>query len=332
MKKSGIDRLQRLLSQIMKSYSNFDTATTNLDIIDLEEAANITEDFIKTCQNTEMVERLDLERDVYIIGDINGQLSTLKLLLEKINADSNFVFLGNYIKEGPKSLYCILVVFMLKIINPKTVVLRGCAETLESGTLFNDILFHYLGKDVYESQSFKENYENCTRLYKMFKLAFSCMPLCAIVGNTYFLSHAGIAQDENFLERIQHIKVPFFLDSLDFCSPQKPDTTDPKDVVTIAMELTWNTGRAQTSQNGNQSSSNTFSDLSNSGNFKSYNDSAVQTFLRTNKLRTIINAHDPVKGYLINSSQTCITLTSNGQYRSLLCLSSNGTWKVIEFF
>ena len=72
--------------------------------------------------------------EVYVIGDIHGNLSSL-LKLYKIIIDktpNKVLFLGDIVDRGPKQIECLIFILALKILDPlKFYILRGNHETLE---------------------------------------------------------------------------------------------------------------------------------------------------------------------------------------------------------
>lgn len=68
--------------------------------------------------------RLPKEATINIIGDIHGQYyDLLKILREKgrPSADNLYLFNGDIVDKGPKSVECILMLFCLKLLHPDLV-------------------------------------------------------------------------------------------------------------------------------------------------------------------------------------------------------------------
>ena len=87
---------------------------------------NISKIF-KTAKNIFDEEYLLLEfnikenvEEVYVIGDIHGNLNTLMKLIDIINKNSPklVIFLGDIVDRGSKQLECLLIVLILKILFP----------------------------------------------------------------------------------------------------------------------------------------------------------------------------------------------------------------------
>ena len=94
---------------------------------------------ISTVKNLLEEENLLLEfnveknEEVYVIGDIHGNLETLMKIIEivNINEPKLIIFLGDIVDRGPRQLECLLIVLALKILFPlKYYLLRGNHETV----------------------------------------------------------------------------------------------------------------------------------------------------------------------------------------------------------
>ena len=54
----------------------------------------------------------DKDKEIYVIGDIHGNLDTLLKLIEIINKNNPevVIFLGDIVDRGPKQLECLLII------------------------------------------------------------------------------------------------------------------------------------------------------------------------------------------------------------------------------
>ena len=140
---------------------------------------------------------LELEPPLYICGDIHGQFYDLLRVFEilKYPPESKFLFLGDYVDRGKRSLECILLLLCLKIKYPsKIFLLRGNHES----------------EDINRMYGF---YDECKRkvslrIYKKFCNLFNILPITALVGEKILCMHGGLAYDLKNLDQLKTIKRP----------------------------------------------------------------------------------------------------------------------------
>ena len=140
---------------------------------------------------------LELEPPLYICGDIHGQFYDLLRLFEilKYPPESKFLFLGDYVDRGKRSLECILLLLCLKIKYPSNIfLLRGNHES----------------EDINRMYGF---YDECKRkvslrIYKKFCNLFNILPITALVGEKILCMHGGLAYDLKNIDQLKAIKRP----------------------------------------------------------------------------------------------------------------------------
>ena len=140
---------------------------------------------------------LELEPPIYICGDIHGQFYDLLRVFDilKYPPESKFLFLGDYVDRGKKSLECILLLLCLKIKYPsKIFLLRGNHESA----------------DVNRTYGF---YDECKRkvsvkIYKKFCNLFNILPITALVGEKILCMHGGLAYELKNINQLKEIKRP----------------------------------------------------------------------------------------------------------------------------
>ncbi|MFN3268297.1 MAG: metallophosphoesterase family protein [Zestosphaera sp.] len=127
----------------------------------------------------------------FIVGDIHGDLETLKRILTKLNINLvrdglvELVFLGDYVDRGSHQLECLLAALLLKNEFPDSVtLLRGNHEPpphlIPSPHDFPQVL-----KTTY-------GYVKGAELYRDFMELFSNMPLVLYVRNSFIALHGGL--------------------------------------------------------------------------------------------------------------------------------------------
>merc|ERR1719354_99009 len=140
---------------------------------------------------------LELEAPVNVCGDIHGQFDDLKKLFSVGGYPPfrNYLFLGDYVDRGKKSVETLLLLMAFKIKFPENFfVVRGNHES----------------DDVNKSYGF---YDECKRKYsaktwRNFNDVFRCLPVAAVVAGKIFCCHGGISPDLKSLDQIRHIGRP----------------------------------------------------------------------------------------------------------------------------
>jgi hypothetical protein len=128
---------------------------------------------------------------IIVIGDIHGDLLSLKSLLkkadvrEKIRSGWKAVFLGDYADRGPDPLEVYNVLFDLKLSFPENVfLLRGNHEGMDVVPFYpHDLPWHLrtLHPDRWE-----EIYQSLLEIHKL-------MPAAAIIDSWLILLHGGLS-------------------------------------------------------------------------------------------------------------------------------------------
>ncbi|XP_033736523.1 serine/threonine-protein phosphatase PP1-like [Pecten maximus] len=140
---------------------------------------------------------LELESPITIVGDIHGQFQDLISHFERngFPGEANYLFLGDYVDRGKRSLETICLCLAYKIKYPKNFfLLRGNHECASINRIYGF-------------------YDECKRrynikLWKTFTDCFNCLPLAAVVENTIFCMHGGLSPDMDNLDQIRNIERP----------------------------------------------------------------------------------------------------------------------------
>ncbi|XP_046554475.1 serine/threonine-protein phosphatase PP1-like [Haliotis rubra] len=140
---------------------------------------------------------LELDSPVNICGDIHGQYEDLLRHFDKCGfpPDANYLFLGDYVDRGKRSLETICLVLAYKIKYPNNFfLLRGNHECASINRIYGF-------------------YDECKRrynikLWKTFTDCFNCLPIAAVVESTIFCMHGGLSPDLSDLQQIKDIERP----------------------------------------------------------------------------------------------------------------------------
>ncbi|PVD38362.1 hypothetical protein C0Q70_00976 [Pomacea canaliculata] len=140
---------------------------------------------------------VELEAPVNICGDIHGQYSDLLRHFEMCGypPQCNYLFLGDYVDRGKRSLETICLVLAYKIKYPNNFfLLRGNHECASINRIYGF-------------------YDECKRrynikLWKTFTDCFNCLPIAALVEGTIFCMHGGLSPDLVDLDQLREIERP----------------------------------------------------------------------------------------------------------------------------
>lgn len=206
----------------------------------------------------------------------------------------NYLFLGDYVDRGARSIEVMLTLLSLKIISPSSVtLLRGNHED-ELVTMIYGFF-----------DECKRRYS--LQLFKVFTDLFSCLPVAAVVGESIFCVHGGISPELVTISKI-------------------PDTRPcavPR--AGVICDLLW----ADPAHRVN----GLFEPSSRNVSFH-FSDEALRSFLEANDLDLVCRAHQVVQhGYEFFPSQSvrrlvtifsatnyCNEFSNNG---AMLCVDEN---------
>jgi serine/threonine-protein phosphatase PP1 catalytic subunit len=140
---------------------------------------------------------LELDRPIRICGDIHGQFTDLLRVFEMggLPPASKYLFLGDYVDRGDKSVEVILLLFALKIRFPTFIyLLRGNHESPEMTEMFGFA-------------------DECRRklsrpMWDIFLRVFDCLPIAAVITGGFFCIHGGISPHLQSLDDIAAIRRP----------------------------------------------------------------------------------------------------------------------------
>lgn len=140
---------------------------------------------------------LDLVPPLVVVGDIHGQYLDLLRIFEKCGnpAQTNYLFLGDYVDRGSQSVNTICLLLLYKIKYPENFfLLRGNHESL----LINREYGFY--------EECKCDYDMA--VWKWFNDLFDWFPISAIIDNRILCLHGGISPSLKTISQLRKIKRP----------------------------------------------------------------------------------------------------------------------------
>jgi len=235
---------------------------------------------------------LKIKAPIKIIGDIHGQYSDLLRFFDNggYPPESNYLFLGDYVDRGQKSLETICLLMAYKVKFPQNLfLLRGNHESAHINRLYG---FYDECKKKY----------SC-KLWKIFSECFNCLPVAAVIDNKIFCIHGGLSPEFEYLDQIKNISRP----------TEVPESG-------LLCDLLW-------SDPDNQIKN---WEVNDRGISYKFGPNSLTNFLVKNKLDLVCRAHQVVKeGYEFFAQRRLVTIFSApnycGEYNNsgaMMCIDS----------
>ncbi|XP_074333970.1 serine/threonine-protein phosphatase PP1-like isoform X2 [Apium graveolens] len=145
-----------------------------------------------------LLERKGAGKQVQLMeGDIHGQYQDLLRLFEYGGSPpaTSYLFLGDYVDRGKKSLETICLLLAYKIKYPDRVyLLRGNHEDAKINRIYG----------FYDECKRRFN----VRLWKIFTDCFNCLPIAALIDGKILCMHGGLSPELENLNQIDEIERP----------------------------------------------------------------------------------------------------------------------------
>ena len=225
-----------------------------------------------------------LDNEIYIIGDIHGNLKSLTELIQlfKVNNPNLVIFLGDLVDRGPYQLECLLTVLILKILEPKRFyILKGNHESEEINKYYG---FY---EDFTQKFGHKVQFNSINDIYAL-------LPYCALINDDVLCLHGGIPEDIDILKRIKGKKV----EDLYLISQR---------IRTSLLQVLWNDPKEGV---------NGFSESYRGPGIKFFGEDAFNGFMEYNRLSYLIRAHEMFQeGYKWFFNKRLLSIFSSENYR-----------------
>ncbi len=226
----------------------------------------------------------DSKSEVWVIGDIHGNLETLQKLIDMIDEKKPeiVIFLGDIVDRGTNQLECLILVLALKIRYPnKYYLLKGNHETLEMNKAYGFF------------QEFKRRFNDNLKFDEVLAV-YNVLPFCALVNKSILCLHGGIPEDIAILRKLRGLKPG------DFVSKSK---TVSKSLV----QIMWNDPKSNLKG---------FSESFRGPGIKFFGEDVFNDFMKEYNLKYLIRAHEVFpEGYRWFFKERLLSIFSSANYR-----------------
>ncbi|MFW9781187.1 MAG: metallophosphoesterase [Candidatus Heimdallarchaeota archaeon] len=284
------------------NFKNLIKDPQRISFLNFEEISNtlqVVKELIK--DETVILEfNLDTEDEIYVIGDIHGNLQSLRKMIELINKASpkGVIFLGDIVDRGPHQLECLILVLSLKIIEPhKFYLLKGNHETLEMNQYYGFF------QDFISRFNDKSKFNEVISLYKE-------LSLCALINNSVLCLHGGIPEDFSILEKLKKKRY------------EDLEKNDLDEIAPAIFQILWNDPK--------EIESLEFSSSYRGSGIKFFGQKAFDKFMEQNNLQFLIRAHECFpEGYRWFFNRRLLSIFSSADYRGLFT-PNPGSYAIIK--
>ena len=262
---------------------------------------------IKLCDATQLIftsepTLLNIRGPCKIFGNLNGQFDDLIKLFEHFGypeetlrgdiESHDYLFLGDYVDRGNRSLDLICLLFALKIKYPEQFhMIRGHHEDRAVNRIlgFAEECEGKMGEDSKSGNS----------IFGKVNTVFDCLPLAAVVERKLFCVHGGIGQNVLNLKQIDKIPKP-----IEVCHDINQISRDQ----ILLNELLW-TDPVQNLPNNDPENNRGFFGCETIRSNK-FSMERITNFLVNNGLAMLIRSHEFVKYGYENIDNKLITFGS----------------------
>merc|ERR1739848_875049 len=164
---------------------------------EISELNNLTIEHLKN-QDT-VLQYKTAGRQIKVVGDIHGQYDDLLKIFQDHNsgtpAETSYLFLGDYVDRGKKSLYVISLLFAYCLKYPETFFLIRGNHEMPSVNIYYGFFAECMRRNLREA-------------FLQFNNTFNYLPLAAVIDGKIFCCHGGLSPDLKTIEQLNDIKRP----------------------------------------------------------------------------------------------------------------------------
>lgn len=265
---------------------------SDLDFETISEILELVRDiFVK--ENLLLEFNIESSEEIYVLGDIHGNLETLMNLMEIIDQEKPkfIISLGDIVDRGPKQLECLIFILSLKILKPNQFfILKGNHETFDMNNYYgflNDFL-----------RKFKD-----PNKFKEILTVYDVLPICAVVNNSILCLHGGIPENEDILKQLRGLK--------------RNDVDDlvQKKIGKDLFQIMWNDPKSGL-RSDPDSRLQGFKESFRGPGIKIFGEDVFDKFMKANNLSYLIRAHECFpEGYRWFFGKRLLSIFSSSNYR-----------------
>ena len=226
----------------------------------------------------------DSKNEVWVIGDIHGNLESLQRLIEIINVKKPefVIFLGDIVDRGANQLECLILVLALKIRYPnRYYLLKGNHETLEINKAYGFF------------QEFKYRFKDQKKFDEVLAV-YNVLPFCALVNKGILCLHGGIPEDIAILRKLSGLK------TRDIVSVSKT-------IAESLVQIMWNDPKSDLKG---------FSESFRGPGTNFFGEDVFNDFMKEYNLKYLIRAHEVfLEGYKWFFNKRLLSIFSSANYR-----------------
>mmetsp|Transcript_8079 Transcript_8079/g.7936 ORF Transcript_8079/g.7936 Transcript_8079/m.7936 type:complete len:580 (-) Transcript_8079:33-1772(-) len=292
-----------ILDQLFKS-REWSSITETRFVLRKEIVLSLIQDCENILKNEPNVIRI--RAPVKIYGNLHGQYIDLLRFFEMWGEPSDknvdgdiesfdYIFLGDYVDRGNRSLETICLLMSLKVKHPDQIfMLRGHHEDISVNSIygFADECRQRLNEDTNDPNS----------VYQKINKMFTFLPLACVIEDRILCVHGGVGHGIRSLDELDAIPKPIEV-------AQNATLQDQQ----ILMDVLWSDPCEKENEMGFKA--NTARDSTGSRNIVKFGADRLQRFLADNRLLMVIRSHECVmEGYDRNSQGDLITVFSATDY------------------
>ncbi len=225
----------------------------------------------------------DSKSEVWVIGDIHGNLETLQKLIDMIDEKNPeiVIFLGDIVDRGKNQLECLILVLALKIRHPnKYFLLKGNHETLEMNKVYGFF------------QEFKRRFNDNLKFDEVLAV-YNVLPFCALVNKSILCLHGGIPEDIAILRKLRGLK-------------PGDSVSKSKTIAKSLVQIMWNDPKSDLKG---------FSESFRGPGIKSFGEDVFNDFMKEYNLKYLIRAHEVFpEGYRWFFNERLLSIFSSANY------------------